>query len=103
MSRGADWMVCFDYELHEGKRVLAFTFHSDPGHGWIAVPIELAHEMQLRPSRCSYVDEIFYYLEEDNDAARFVDAYIDRFGVKPEFKEQHTNRASFIRSLARAS
>lgn len=82
---------------------MAFTFYSDPGHGWLAVPLELVRELRLAVSNYSYIDAVFYYLEEDCDAARFVDSYTSRFGVRPEFVEEHTNRDSFVRSLARAS
>jgi len=47
----------------------------DPGHGWLRVPRHLivraniAHEI----SGFSYIDNVYVYLEEDCDAALFLD------------------------------
>ena len=53
-----------------------FILHTDPGHGWLQVPIELARQAEresgFRLSTCSYQDETFAYLEEDCDAPAFM-------------------------------
>lgn len=53
-----------------------YTFYSDPGHGWLAVPIsdlkEFGVEKQI--TQFSYRSGNTAYLEEDVDAGRFIDA-----------------------------
>lgn len=82
-----------------------FTIHTDPGHGWAEVPAALVAELGFRVSRFSYqhAGGGTLFLEEDCDLARFVEAYRDRFGITPTFREQHTDEDSFIRSLDRVS
>ena len=81
-----------------------FVFHTDPGHGWLAVaPAHLA-ELGLRPedfSRYSYraPDGSRFYLEEDADAPRFVEAWRRRHGAEPLAVHAHTDGDSFIRRL----
>lgn len=79
-----------------------FKYYTDPGHGWIGVKVELLRELgiQAQISEFSYQNEngTMAYLEEDCDASLFVEKYIERFGVKPEFKDSHTDRMHWIRS-----
>jgi len=76
-----------------------FNFYSDPGHGWVKVPIKLLDELSIRNkiSSYSYVRGDFAYLEEDCDAAEFIGAIRAR-GIEPKFHELMTNKMSKIRS-----
>lgn len=49
-------------------------FISDPGHGWLVVPIDDVHESGIEVSNFSYMDMEFYYLEEDCDATKYLEA-----------------------------
>lgn len=57
-----------------------YTFYSDPGHGWLAVPIsdlkEFGVEKQI--TQFSYRSGNTAYLEEDVDAGRFIDALTEK-------------------------
>jgi hypothetical protein len=83
---------------------MAYTFHTDPGHGWLAVPIGEARAAGIigRISEYSYYDRqtAMLYLEEDCDAALFIDA---RGLTAADIREVHTNADSFIRRLYRWS
>lgn len=77
-----------------------FTYYQDPGHGWLAVPRDLLHELGIAEdiSRYSYQRAETVFLEEDCDMTRFVRAM---GAAGHEFKaiDAHTNSDSFIRSL----
>lgn len=64
-----------------------FIFHMDPGHGWLEVTKIEALELDIveKISPYSYEDRKNFYLEEDCDAALFIDAYVAKYGTKPEF------------------
>ena len=81
----------------------AYTFHADPGHGWLAVPcVELtALRIAGRISAYSYMCQGIAYLEEDCDAAVFVEAYKQANGCEPAISYTHTNSDSRIRRYAR--
>lgn len=52
-----------------------FTFHEDPGHGWLEVTLADVAEVGLNPfsfSNCSYIRGSRLYLEEDCDAPLFL-------------------------------
>lgn len=53
---------------------IKLNFHFDAGHGWLAVPksIKLASRYA---SPYSYQDRENYYLEEDSDAPKFLEAF----------------------------
>lgn len=57
---------------------MTFTFHADPGHGWLEVPITLINELKIgnKISHYSFVNRNMgvAYLEEDCDAALFINA-----------------------------
>ena len=52
----------------------SFTFYSDPGHGRLAVPIELVRPHLDRISVYSYARDGIAYLEEDCDITRWLKA-----------------------------
>ena len=82
-----------------------FTFHNDPGHGWLEVTQPDLDDLLLTYvdfSAYSYTDGQRLYLEEDCDAGIFLNAYAAKYG-RDSFRitETHTNRDSFIRALRR--
>ncbi len=55
-----------------------FTFHTDPGHGWLEVTVNDLSSISLVPSdftQCSYRKGNTLYLEEDCDAGKFINAW----------------------------
>lgn len=83
---------------------MTYTFHTDPGHGWLAVPIADLQMFGLKPedfSQFSYRHYDTVFLEEDCDAGVFVNAYAQRMGSRPEFRELHTDHDSPIRTYRR--
>ena len=53
---------------------MRLDFYEDPGHGWLAVPLELLDRLQLldRVSHYSYLRGRLAHLEEDCDASLFL-------------------------------
>ena len=81
-----------------------FKYYQDPGHGWIAVKIKVLESLGLSPSDFtvySYLKGKTMYLEEDDDASKFVETWIKKFGSRPNVVEKHTNKNSPIRSYPR--
>lgn len=81
-----------------------YTFLADPGHSWLAVPLVDLTDVGLTRadfSRFSYVKHDVAYLEEDCDAAVFVNAYVEKYGARPAFRESYSNANSYIRDYAR--
>jgi hypothetical protein len=77
---------------------------SDAGHGWLSVAIADVNEVGLAPSSFSaysYVsrDSNRLYLEEDSDARVYLNAYVEKFGKRPEIREGRPSERSFVRSL----
>jgi hypothetical protein len=77
-----------------------YTYHQDPGHGWIEVPLSEVDRLGIRPSPYSYRTDEAAYLEEDCDAGLFIEAKKAK-GEPYQFREVHSNRDSFIRNLNR--
>jgi len=80
-----------------------FTFHSDCGHGWLAVKRKLLIELDLigKISNHSYQKGSTVYLEEDCDASLFVQTYEGRLGEKPVIVHgKHYDNANPIRGYA---
>jgi hypothetical protein len=82
---------------------LVFNFHSDAGHGWLAVKLCLVRELGLigQISQYSYMQGKTAYLEEDCDATRFVNAFAAKFGFAPKIKDLESKDRSAIRSFKR--
>lgn len=53
---------------------MQYTYHTDPGHGWIEVPISELRRLKLKPSPYSYKKGQLAYLEEDCDASDWAKA-----------------------------
>ena len=83
-----------------GSFPTSFHVNSDPGHGWISVKRELLVRMEIadKISSYSYQKGGTVYLEEDGDAALFIETYKGMTGQDPQFTEKHTNHQSRIRS-----
>ena len=70
--------------------VSRYRFISDPGHGWLEVPIEELSALNITHliSSCSYIgktdEQHFAYLEEDCDLAVFLTA---KFGSEPDARK----------------
>jgi hypothetical protein len=75
--------------MDEFSKVL--TFVSDPGHGWLEVPLidiaALGIEGQISPY--SYINGRFAYLEEDDDYAVYMDALAARGLPRPEIRQRY--------------
>lgn len=66
-----------------------FKFHSDPGHGWLAVKRQLLIDLGILNtiSHCSFQKGKTIYLEEDCDAPKFLAAYKAKVGEDAVIKE----------------
>tara|TARA_R100001460_G_scaffold87656_2_gene129106 strand:- start:827 stop:1150 length:324 start_codon:yes stop_codon:yes gene_type:complete len=47
-------------------------WHSDSGHSWLQVPASFVLAVGFEPSTYSYINDGFFYLEEDCDAPKFI-------------------------------
>lgn len=58
---------------------MKFKYHTDPSHGWLAVPRLMLSQFGVAQdiSTCSHFDPETntVYLEEDDDAGKFLTAY----------------------------
>lgn len=87
------------------RPALRVIYHTDPGHGWIEVPRAEVVRLGIasKISEFSYMDRHngpSVYLEEDCDAALFIQACrADRLDVLPI--DRHSDKDSFIRRLPR--
>jgi len=65
-----------------------YSYFQDPGHGWIAVPLTELKALGIAEdiSEYSYIMGAMVFLEEDCDAALFIEAKTAR-GEKPQFIE----------------
>ena len=81
--------------------IKVFNYYSDPGHGWIKVPIKLIESLGIteKVSRYSYMRNGFGYLEEDCDASLFFNAFRAKYGIDPIIREYCAReKSSKIRS-----
>ena len=80
----------FKYRL--GKKT--FIYHSDPGHGWIAVKLKELLYLGIadKISTYSYIKGDTAYLEEDCDASLFFQAFKAVFNKQPAYKESYLER-----------
>lgn len=65
---------------------MKYRFHSDPGHGWLEVPIAELSRLSIAEaiSPYSYVRGSVAFLEEDVDYSTFVMAYKAKHGAAPD-------------------
>ena len=80
-------------------QTLKVKYYHDPGHGWVAVKRRLVIESGLENeiSGFSYQNGQTVYLEEDEDAYKFVKT-MEAKGFTFEVENRFTNRSSPIRS-----
>lgn len=77
-----------------------FDYISDPGHGWIKVPMSLLLDLGIEQdiSAYSYMRGSDAYLEEDDDASLFMQAYTHKLGARPSLRDRCCrNRNSRVR------
>ncbi|MFZ9327384.1 MAG: hypothetical protein ACO24H_08025 [Polynucleobacter sp.] len=75
-----------------------FRVHSDPGHAWVKVPKEFLRQIIGKDWRkvfthFSYERDDHVYLEEDEDASRFIN-WCRASGIEPVFKGASTGIAT---------
>ena len=67
----------------------SFVFISDPGHGWLVVPLSLVRASGAKISPYSYIRGNMAYLEEDCDAGAFTDTLVaGSFSIIEEHREE---------------
>lgn len=68
-----------------------YIFHSDPGHGWLAVKKSELTELQIMQAITpySYMKGDTVYLEEDCDMTTFVRRFEQIFGQKPKMRDSY--------------
>ena len=73
-----------------------FDFISDPGHGWVKVPMSLLRELCISKqiTTYSYRRGAYAYLEEDLDASTFHEHYLKCFGFPPKYRERNAREKS---------
>lgn len=78
------------------------TFFSDPGHGWLRITRDDVNASGIadKVSSYSYQRGRWVYLEEDCDAALYIDALREK-GVSIVFRGRCANNRSSIRSFDR--
>jgi hypothetical protein len=76
-----------------------YVFHSDAGHGWLAVKRQELVKLGIidKVSSCSYQKGNTVYLEEDCDCSLFINA-LEVKGIKFEHREGASVDRSPIRS-----
>ena len=84
-------------------KTMTFTFHADPGHGWLEVPFQMLQLLGIdgEITPYSYRRGATCYLEEDQDAGTFLKAVQNHDGPLVEFEERNYNEDSFIRMMPR--
>jgi hypothetical protein len=89
---------------NESAAPTKLTFHSDPGHGWLAVPREVVRSLGIESqiSEFSYLDDTHVYLEEDLDARLFDEVARNR-KMTFDLECRDSDSDSFIRELERFS
>jgi len=80
---------------------MKLDFYEDPGHGWLAVPLELLDRLGLvdKVSTYSYIRGGLAHLEEDCDYSLFA-AAMREHGIPFTVREHRCNGRSRIRSYS---
>lgn len=84
---------------------VTYNFISDPGHGWLKVPMMdlLVSGITNKITSYSYYTKDFAYLEEDCDAPTFIKA-LEEAGKKVKFNEVVINDFdTYLRRLGRVA
>lgn len=82
--------------------MINLDFISDPGHGWLKVPLHLLKEYNILSdvSNYSYKDDYYGYLEEDCDAAILIKK-LKAMNMPYKIKHHDYNNECFVRRLRR--
>lgn len=86
---------------------MSYTFHSDPGHGWLEVTIKELQELNIAGeiTGCSAMEGNRIYLEEDCDLTTFFNAKYPDYTepndqrVWQDIEHKDYNNLCFIRDL----
>ena len=80
---------------------MKYNFFSDPGHGWLKVPIAQLIRLNIYKeiSPYSYIRGECAFLEEDNDVL-ILERACKKIGEPFSYSEHHTDRACKIRNYA---
>jgi len=78
-----------------------YTFHHNPGHGWLELPLQDLRDLDIKVSKYSYYDDDNAYLEEDCDAPRAVGA-MESKGISFQIVDKIHHDRCFIRDLSRS-
>ena len=85
-------------------QVKEFAFITDPAHGWLLVTVGQVAEVGLTPasfSSYSYRLDDVLALEEDCDAAIFLNAYEAKYDEAPLVRARHLDVDAFVRDWDR--
>ena len=80
-----------------------FDFISDPGHAWLKVPHRMLADFDIadKITTYSYSRGDYAYLEEDQDAGIFFNAYRAKHGHDPKIRERNSaHNYSRVRNYA---
>jgi hypothetical protein len=80
-----------------------YLFISDPGHGWLRVPLKEILPIQDKISKCSYMNSKFAYLEEDCDMSIFLKYKYPDISSLNEISIYKYSKNTKVRSLDRFS
>lgn len=77
-------------------------YYSDPGHGWLKVPVDSLHALGVenKITEYSFCFQGFAYLEEDLDMGTYLQA-LRSTGVEPKIQDISVNGYSVIRNYPR--
>lgn len=86
-------------ELVQKQKTVTLKVYSDPGHGWLTVPIQLLLKVNPVISPWSYINNSgkTVFLEEDRDAGAFIEK-AKTMGITVKQKCTWTNKQSKIRN-----
>lgn len=81
-------------------KTVTLHFYSDPGHGWLKVPLKLLEQLTIHDqiSQYSYVKNTCAYLEEDADAYLFSQA-MEKANLPVKVTSHTCNNSSAIRNF----
>jgi hypothetical protein len=84
------------------KDYMSYTFHIDPGHGWLEVSKEELSLFNIADKISSYSYKLGskVFLEEDCDAGLFINA-LENKGIKFTYTTINSNSDSIIRTYKR--
>lgn len=85
-------------EINKIVKERTYTYHQDPAHGWVEIPLSELRLYNLDISKYSYQDRNSAYLEEDSDLSKLMRALQDR-GITMKFNYIHVEGRHWIREL----